>query len=379
MTSTASGARPQAHSFIPAVVATIAAALAIGAFVVPAAAGEAKWADPAKTLRVTFPIAETGFDPQATSDYYSSHVERAIFDPLYTFDYLARPHKVVPNTAAALPEISADGRVWKIRIRPGIHFADDPAFKGRKRELTAEDYVYSFKRLLDPKVRAPFLWYLDGKLVGADDALAKAKAAGRLDYDAPIDGLKTLDRYTLQITLKEPDYVLLGYLTQSTMGAVAREVIEAHGDASGWAMANPVGTGAFRLKEWRRGQKIVLEANPNYRVEYFPENGEPGDRDLIAKMKGKRLPQLGQIDISIIEESQPQLLAFASGELDYVNVPADLVGNVLGPGTALKPEFATRAWPCIASRSRRFPTRTSTWRTRWSAATRPTRSRCAAR
>ncbi len=172
--------------------------------------------------------------------------------------------------------------------------------------------------------------------------LAKAKAAGRLDYDAPIEGLKSLDRYTLQITLKEPDYVLLGYLTQSTMAAVAREVIEAYGDASGWAMANPVGTGPFRLKEWRRGQKIVLEANPNFRAEYFPESGEPGDRDLIAKMKGKRLPQLGQIDISIIEESQPQLLAFASGELDYVNVPADLVANVLGPGNALKPEFADK-------------------------------------
>jgi ABC-type transport system substrate-binding protein len=88
-----------------------------------------------------FPIAETGFDPQATSDYYSSHVERAIFDPLYTFDYLARPHRIIPNTAAAMPEISPDGRTWKIRIKPGIYFADDPAFKGKKRELTADDYV----------------------------------------------------------------------------------------------------------------------------------------------------------------------------------------------------------------------------------------------
>jgi ABC-type transport system substrate-binding protein len=343
MTSTTSGARTRARSGARVVALALAAALAIGLLVsVPSVAGEAKWADPAKTLRVTFPIAETGFDPQATQDYYSSHVERAIFEPLYGFDYLARPHKVVPDTAAAMPEISADGRVWKIRVRPGIHFADDPAFKGKKRELTADDYVYSFKRLLDPRMRAPFLWFLEGKIAGADEVLVKAKAAGRLDYDAPIEGLKSLDRYTLQITLKEPDYVLLGYLTQSTMAAVAREVIEAYGDASGWAMANPVGTGPFRLKEWRRGQKIVLEANPNYRAEYFPENGEPGDRDLIAKMKGKRLPQLGQVDISIIEESQPQLLAFASGELDYVNVPADLVGNVLGAGNALKPEFADK-------------------------------------
>ena len=321
--------------------ATCTAVLALAAMLIaPLAQAQPKWADPAKTLRVTFPIAETGFDPQATSDYYSSHVERAIFDPLYQFDYLARPHKIVPNTAAAMPEISADGRTWKIRVRPGIYFTDDPAFKGKKRELVAEDYVYSLKRLLDPKVRAPMLWFLDGKLAGSDDVVAKAKQAGRLDYDLSIDGLKALDRYTLQITLKEPDYVLQAYLTQVAMAAVAREVIEAYGDASGWAMANPVGTGPFRLKEWRRGQKIVLETNPDFREEYYPESADPADRELVAKMKGKRLPQIGRVEVSIIEESNPQLLAFGNGELDYVNVPADLVGNVLGAGNTLKPEFA---------------------------------------
>ena len=193
--------------------AACAAVLALAAvLIVPLAQAQPKWADPAKTLRVTFPIAETGFDPQATSDYYSSHVERAIFDPLYQFDYLARPHKIVPNTAAAMPEISADGRTWKIRVRPGIYFTDDPAFKGKKRELVAEDYVYSLKRLLDPKVRAPMLWFLDGKVAGSDDVVAKAKQAGRLDYDVPIEGLKALDRYTLQIKLKQPDYVLLEFM-----------------------------------------------------------------------------------------------------------------------------------------------------------------------
>ena len=318
--------------------ATCTAVLALAAMLIaPLAQAQPKWADPAKTLRVTFPIAETGFDPQATSDYYSSHVERAIFDPLYEFDYLARPYKIIPNTAVAMPEISADGRVWKIRVRPGIYFNDDPAFKGKKRELMAEDYVYSMKRLLDPKVRAPMLWFLDGKIDGSDGVIAKAKETGRLDYDVPISGLRAVDRYTLQITLKEPDYILQAYLSQVAMAAVAREVIEAYGDASGWAMANPVGTGPFRLKEWRRGQKIVLEANPNYRDEYYPQSSDPEDRERVAKMKGKRLPQVGRVEISIIEESNPQLLAFGNGELDYVNVPADLVGNVLGPNNALKP------------------------------------------
>ena len=112
-------------------------------------------ADPNKVLRVAFPVAETGFDPQASNDLYSNHVNRAIFDTAFSYDYLARPFRLVPNTAVALPQISADGRVWTFRIKPGIYFNDDPAFKGQKRELTAADYVFSWKRIIDPKVRSP--------------------------------------------------------------------------------------------------------------------------------------------------------------------------------------------------------------------------------
>jgi len=189
-------------------------------------------------------------------------------------------------------------------------------------------------------VRSPYLWYLDGKIVGADKVLAKAKEANRFDYDAPIEGLRAIDRYTIRLELIEPDYVLQGYMAHQAMSAVAREVIEAYGDASGWAMANPVGTGPYRLKEWRRGQKIVLEANRNFREERFPAAGEPSDAALIERMKGKRLPQIGRIEVSIIEESNPQLLAFNSRELDYANVPGDLTPNVLDTDNKLKPYYA---------------------------------------
>src|SRR6266536_621275 len=132
-------------------------------------------ADMAKTLRVAFVAPENGFDPQATGDLYSNYVNREIFDPLYSYDYLARPYKVIPNTAAALPEISADGLTWTIKLRPGIYFADDPAFKGRKRELVAEDYVYSIKRIFDPKLRSYWLYLFDRRLIGVDEALERAR------------------------------------------------------------------------------------------------------------------------------------------------------------------------------------------------------------
>ena len=303
----------------------------------------AAWADPGKTLRVTLPVAESGFDPAASGDYYSNILIGAMFDALYEWDYLSRPFRVVPRAAEALPEISADGRVWTIRLKRGIRFVDDPSFKGKPRELTAQDYVYSWKRILDPRTRSPSVFLLRGKFVGANVAVAKASETGRFDYDAEIEGLRAVERYTLKLTLTEPDYALLPQLTLANTVAVAREVIDAYGDGSGWAQANPVGTGAFKLAQWRRGQRIVLEANRDYRPETFPD--VPADADTATRaaalpMRGKRLPQVGRVEISIIEESNPQLLAFNGGELDYLNVPRDHALRVLDASNRLLPYYA---------------------------------------
>ena len=93
-------------------------------------------ADPGKVLRYVIPAAETGFDPAMTRDLYSQVVNQSVFEPLFTYDYLARPAKLVPLTAEALPEVSADGKTYTIRLKKGIYFSADPAFNGKRRELT---------------------------------------------------------------------------------------------------------------------------------------------------------------------------------------------------------------------------------------------------
>ncbi|MFO1306134.1 MAG: ABC transporter substrate-binding protein [Burkholderiales bacterium] len=296
--------------------------------------------DPKKVLHVVFRTAETGFDPAAASDLYSNYVNRAIFEPPFRYDFRARPHKVVPNTTVALPEGNKDGTEWTIRIKPGIHFADDPAFKGKKRELTAADYAYSWKRLLDPAVRSPSLELFDGRIVGMDRVLAKAKETGKFDYDMPVEGLTVVDKYTLKLKLTYPWFDLPVDLTSTSAGAVAREVVEAYGDQSRWVMANPVGTGPYKLKEWRRGQRILLEANPNFRGIPYAESNDPADKAVNARFKGLTFPRVGQVDISIMEEGNPRVLAFARGELDYLDIPYELVPNVLLPDNKLKPQYA---------------------------------------
>jgi oligopeptide transport system substrate-binding protein len=202
-----------------------------------------------------------------------------IFEAPLTYDFLASPAKLKPETAEAMPEVTDGGRTYTLRIRKGIYFADDPAFGGRKRELTAADYEYSMKRLMDPKVASPNLWLIEGRVMGVEEAIAKAKKEGRFDYDARVPGLELLDRYTLRIRLQKPDYSFVYILAMQNIGAQAREVVEKYGSDIG---AHPVGTGPFRLREWKRSSKIVLEKNPNFRELYFDAELPPESDALAA-------------------------------------------------------------------------------------------------
>jgi oligopeptide transport system substrate-binding protein len=307
----------------------------------------ADWADPAKVLKVAFPTDVSGLDPAGTQETYASVVEARIFDALYVWDYHARPYRFVPSIASGMPEISADGRVWTIHIRRGIYFADDPAFEGKKRELTAADFVYAWKRVVDPRVRSPNSDLLEHKLVGLDAAVVKAKSSGRFNYDAEIQGVHATDRYTLQVELVQPDYTFLELLDSPSLRAVAREAIDKYADESGRAMHHPVGTGPYRLKEWQPARRIILEANLGYREERFPPaptNVDAATKAVADSMKGKRRPQIGRIEISIIEETNPRLLMFNAGELDMLDVPGDVAPKMIDGRGNLLPEFAARGF-----------------------------------
>jgi ABC-type transport system substrate-binding protein len=308
-------------------------ALAISRVAEPAVAG--------KTLRVTFQAAETGFDPVGVSDYYSGTVIEAIFDPLLTYDYLARPVKLVPNVTEALPTISDDGRTYTLKVRPGIYFSGDPAFRGGRRELTARDYAYSIKRFLDPTNRSPYAILFEGKIVGLDELAARAKKGGRFDYDAEVRGLETPDRYTLRIRLEETDFNFSHVLAFSLAGAVAREVIEAYANDT---QSHPVGTGPYVLKSYTRSSRIVLDANPGYRgrIWNFMPGDDARDKEIAARMAGKKLPQIERVQISIMEETQSRWLAFLGGESDMEYQLAEVAPTFLDDGGRLKPEFVRR-------------------------------------
>ncbi|MEP7206979.1 MAG: ABC transporter substrate-binding protein [Casimicrobiaceae bacterium] len=312
--------------------------VALIALVVPVHA-----ADMNKVIRHVFPVAETGFDPQAIHDLYSGTVVQAVFETLLTYDYLARPSKLGPQTVEAMPEVSDNGKIYVFKLKKGITFTPDPAFGGKKRELVADDYIYSLKRLIDPKMRSPYAFLVENKFVGLDELAEAAKKSGKFDYDTKIPGLEAVDRYTIRMRLKDTDYNLPYVLAHEPTSAVAREVVEKYADESGRIMSNPVGTGPYKLARWVRSSKIFLEANPDYRgfVWDFKAGPDGDDQKIVKDMKGKKMPAVGRIEISIIEEDQARLLAFQNGELDLMNMEGPLAPNVL-EGGKLKPEFAKR-------------------------------------
>ena len=299
-------------------------------------------ADPHKVLRYVFPVAETGFDPAGVHDLYSAHVNGSIFETLFTYDYLASPAKLVPRTAAALPEVSADGLTYTIRIQKGIYFAADPVFKGKKRELTSADYVYTFKRLLDPNLRSPNSWLLDGRILGMDAVLKQAAKTGKFNYDQPVAGLQTPDRYTLVIRLTSPDQNFPMLLAHQPAGAVAREVIEKYRDKAGFVMGHPVGTGPYLLTRWTPGSRIILKANPDFRSFVWNFKASTAeDQKIVKAMQGKKMPQIGVIDIQVMEEGQSRWLSFIKDEIDLFALDGELTVQALQNGK-LKPELAKK-------------------------------------
>jgi ABC-type transport system substrate-binding protein len=293
---------------------------------------------PRKVLRHAFRSAETSLDPAVIVDTYSRAITPHIFEALYRYDPLARPATIRPLLAEGMPQHSADFTTWTVRVRSGVFFANDAAFKGGPREVVARDFVYPFQRIADPANKSPVWGWIESVgIVGLAEQRKRAIDAKQpFDYDAPIEGLQALDRRTLQFKLKETRPRFAETLAASDLlGAQAREVVEHYGAR---IAEHPVGTGPFKLKQWRRSSLIVLEKNPEYREVLYDAEPAADDAEgqaILAQLKGRRLPMVDEVQIAIIPEAQPFWLSFLNGQVDAI----------VGRTGAVPGEFSTQAMP----------------------------------
>jgi ABC-type transport system substrate-binding protein len=325
-------------------------ALLLAALAFAASSPAQPGSEPKKIFNLAFANTETTIDPAKISDLYSRALTAHIFEALYTYDHLARPAKPKPLIADGMPVPSDNFRTWTVKIKPGIYFQDDPAFKGKKREVTAQDFIYPFQRIADPANRSPLWgWIETYQLLGlAEQRKLALDGKKPFDYDVPLEGLKALDRYTIQYKLKEArPRLITGILAGSDLtGAQAREVVEFYGDKID---EHPVGTGPYRLKQWRRSSLIVLERNPDYRELLYDAEPAADDAEgqaILARMKGRKIPMIDELRISIIPENQPFWLSFLNAQIDAIAtstgpLPNEFVNQAM-PNGKIAPNLAKR-------------------------------------
>ncbi|MBL8324914.1 MAG: bicyclomycin resistance protein [Rubrivivax sp.] len=329
---------------------TLSAAATLPGWLSPPAAaaepaGNGKGLSGQRVLRYAVAAAETNFDPAQINDQTSRNFTSHIFESLYTYDHLARPPRLVPLVADGEPVAEDEFRRWTFKVRPGIYYAADAAFKGQRRELVAADFLYAIKRYADPALKSPLWASVENfKVLGLAEVRKEAlDKKARFDYDRPVEGMKVLDRYTFQLQLAEPRPRFKENMgVPDLFGPVAREVAEFYGDKIG---EHPVGTGPFVLAQWRRSSLVVFERNPSYRERVWdcqPAVDDTEGQAIAARLRGKKLPLVDRVEVAIIEESQPRWLAFVNGEHDFLDrLPNEFVGIAM-PGGKVAPNLAKK-------------------------------------
>ena len=300
------------------------------------------FAESTKVFKFSDNGTPTTFDTVKSGTSYANSITTAIYDTLYEYKYLQVPFELKPNLATSLPQVSADGLTYTITIRSNTRFSDDPAFPdGKGREVVAQDFVYSLQRHFDPKNSSSGAWLWAGKIVGLDDW----KEAGS-DYSKPVEGLKALDRYTIQIKLTKPYPQLTYTFAMGFSGIVPKEAVDKYGRE---LSIHPVGSGPYRMVS-HNNTKTVLEKNPNYRREVFDLANSGYDAEKhgglgIDALDGQILPIVDRIEANWIKQSSARWNSFTKDdEIVNTTLQNEQIETVLASKSPvqLKPEYAEK-------------------------------------
>lgn len=271
-----------------------------------------------KVLYLTSPTIPPSLDPTIFSDLNTAIELCKVYEGLLEYHYLKRPAELIPNLAESMPEISDDRLTYIFKIKKGVYFQDNKCFENEKgRELTANDFVYSFMRFADPKLQSPLYSMIDGKILGLNEWRDHNKNLESTDYKISIKGLEAIDKYSLKITLTKPCAQFLYMLALPCLMAVPIEGVNYYGKEFG---NNPVGTGPFIIKKFNpQENKITAYKNLTYREKYYPTDASEECKYLLLAEK-KMLPFLDRIETYIILEEQPRWLQFISKKLDVLKI-----------------------------------------------------------
>jgi len=325
----------------------------------------------------TYSAAVKSIDPATCGDVTSATIQANFYEGLYNYHYLKRPLEVEPQLADGMPDVSADGLVYTIRIKPGMLYHRNSCFgagaDGRPstRTVRADDFILSFKRIADYHINTGLAWaFLADRIAGLDGYREKTRVYKTGDfsrYDLPVEGLAALDSVTLRVTLTAPFPQFIYVLAMHTCAPVPREAVDywltTADDGRGGRTAlaeherNPeimepgaaVGTGPYLLDTWKRKWKIILKANPDYRDEFYPSEGQPADGEYPGDSAvgfladaGRRVPFISEARFRYMEEEYANWMLFLSKQKDIASIPRETFESVVRPDKDLTDEWRNR-------------------------------------
>ena len=271
-------------------------------------------------LTISYSSAQTVFhtrqervnsmDPANADAVPASQAASLVYETLLEYDYAARPYRLIPGVAIALPEVSSNGQVYVFHLDLEARFHPDPCFgtdangQPRSRAVCAQDFVYALQRLADRKVASSGAWLVLDNIRGMRAFADRSTGREPTDYNRPLEGLRALDERTLRIELTRPFPQFAWLLAMCYAAAVPREAVEMYGSGLG---EHPVGSGPYRLVSWRRNHEMVFERHAAWRgwqhgpAAVTPEGGAPYDR-IVCR---------------VIDDAATRWLAFLAGELDF--------------------------------------------------------------
>lgn len=289
-------------------------------------------------------------DPQVSYDTLGNAVIANIYEGLLQYDpFKTDPYEVVPCLAETLPRhiVNPDGtESYEVQLKRGIFFHDDPCFPGGKgRELTAQDFVYTFQRIADPAVECPVFSNLQEYIAGLREAYLEAKKAGRFDYSKPIAAITVLDSHRFRIEMRKPYPQLLYWLAMAFTAPVPREAVEHYDGREGRPQFkfHPVGTGPYRLAEWSRSRLLRLARHERYSATRFPAGGwRAEENNRFSPMAVAALPFVDEVQMTVIRENIPAWLLFRQGYLDRSGVAKDVFSSVVTGQQTLTGKYRDR-------------------------------------
>ena len=256
------------------------------------------------------PEALSSLDPAFARNQANIWAVTQLFNGLVELDESLKPGPAIARSW----EISPDGLRYTFHLRPQVFFHPDPAFpEGQGRAVTAQDFVYSFKRILDPKTASTGSWVFKGKVLESAPGIISDTC------------FKAQNDSTLYIYLKEPFIAFPEILSMPYCSVVPREIAEQYGKDF---RAHPVGTGPFLFKLWDEGNAVIMHKNPTY---------------WKKDTNGQRLPYLDAVQISFINDRKIEFLTFQQQKLDFLSgIRGSSKDLILNKDGTLQEEFAQR-------------------------------------